>query len=200
MKENTDFIVIGSGISGLRATIELTRFGKVTVLTKSRADESNTEYAQGGIAVAMNDEDKISLHHEDTILAGDGLSDDASVQVLVEEGPARIRELIEWGTAFDKDGTKLSFTREAAHSRRRILHAGGDSTGREINRTLIRKARSLQNIRLLPHAFALDLLVEKERCFGVRYLDPSRNAVRELHAGAVLLATGGLGVVYRDYL
>ncbi len=198
MPETTDFIIVGSGISGLRATIAAEPFGEVTVLTKSRADESNTEYAQGGIAVAMNDEDEIGLHRKDTILAGDGLCDEASVQVLVEEGPQRIQELIDWGTEFDRVGTKLAFTREAAHSRRRILHAGGDSTGREINRALIQKAHSLEKIRLLPHAFAVDLVMQDGKCIGVRYLDSAAGTVREIHAGAILLATGGCGVLYRE--
>ena len=196
--QHTDFIVIGSGIAGIRAAIELASHGKVIVLTKSKADESNTEYAQGGIAVAMSDEDEIGLHYQDTVRAGDGLCNQAAVQVLAEKGPARIQELIEWGTDFDREGMKLSFTREAAHSCRRILHAGGDSTGREINRTLMRKARSLKNVHLFPYSFALSLLVDNSSCQGVRYLDEKTGQSRELLARAVLLASGGLGRIYRE--
>jgi L-aspartate oxidase len=198
MKEETDFLVVGSGVAGLRAAIELDPHGRVLILTKSRADESNTEYAQGGIAVAMSDEDRIGLHYEDTIRAGDGLCDGAAVHALVEEGPERIQELIDWGTHFDREGTKLAFTREAAHSRRRILHAKGDGTGREINRTLLQKVHSLRNMTMVPHAFALRLLISGGRCEGVAYLAKGESTPREVRARSVLLASGGVGATYRD--
>jgi L-aspartate oxidase len=130
----TDFIVIGSGIAGLRAAIALAPSGRVTVLTKDQLDESNTKYAQGGIAVVLNDDDRIELHVQDTLDAGAGLCDEEAVKVLVEEGPRYILELIHHGAEFDRDAGLLAFTQEAAHSRRRILHAHGDSTGREIGR------------------------------------------------------------------
>ena len=124
MALETDFIVIGSGIAGLRAAIELAQHGaRVTVLTKDRTDESNTEYAQGGIAVALSDDDRVALHEEDTLNAGAGLCDERAVRVMVEDGPGLIQELIGWGTEFDREGGRLVFTQEAAHSRRRILHA-----------------------------------------------------------------------------
>ncbi|HVG91030.1 MAG TPA: FAD-dependent oxidoreductase, partial [Alphaproteobacteria bacterium] len=129
-----DFIVVGAGVAGLRAAITLAEAGKVLVLAKQELTESATQYAQGGIAVALSDEDEISLHLQDTINAGDGIVNVDAAHVLVEEGPDRIQELIDWGTQFDRKGTKLTFTREAAHSRDRILHAHGDSTGREIGR------------------------------------------------------------------
>ena len=134
-----DFIVVGAGVAGLRAAIALAEAGKVLVLAKQELTESATQYAQGGIAVALSDEDEISLHLQDTINAGDGLVNAEAAHVLVEEGPERIQELIDWGTQFDRKGTKLTFTREAAHSRDRILHAHGDSTGREIGRALYAK-------------------------------------------------------------
>ena len=196
--EDTDFIIIGSGIAGFRAAIELASQGQVVLVTKSRTDESSTEYAQGGIAAAISDEDEIGLHYEDTIRAGDGLCNDTAVRVLVEEGPRRIQELIEWGTQFDHEGLKLAFTREAAHSRRRILHAHGDSTGREINQTLMRKVYALGNLRILPHSNAIRLLVGCEGCEGVCYLEEKTGRTRELRARAVLLATGGLGMIYRE--
>ncbi len=198
MNDDTDFLIIGSGVAGLRAAIELSSQGRVLILTKSRADESNTEYAQGGIAVAMSDEDQIGLHYQDTIRAGDGLCNGAAVRLLVEEGPARITELIQWGTHFDREGAKLAFTREAAHSRRRILHAQGDATGREINRTLLRKVHSLPGVTVRPYTFALNLLFGGDRCEGVSYLIKGDGGVHEVRAKAVLLATGGIGATYRD--
>ncbi len=198
MIQSVDFVIIGSGVAGLRASIELAPEGNVLILTKSRADESNTEYAQGGIAVAMSDEDRIGLHYQDTLRAGDGLCNEQAVGILVEEGPARIRELIGWGTQFDREGSKLAFTREAAHSRRRVLHAHGDATGREINRTLLRKVRSLLNVSILPYTYGLRLLVGPNGCEGVSYLDKNTGAITEVRARAVLLASGGLGAVFRE--
>ena len=124
----TDFVVVGSGIAGLRAAIELAADARVIVLAKLEVTESATQYAQGGIAAALSDEDEISLHFQDTVTAGDGLVNPDAAHALVNEGPERIEELIAWGTHFDRNGTKLAFTREGAHSRDRILHAHGDST------------------------------------------------------------------------
>ncbi|HEX8925195.1 MAG TPA: FAD-dependent oxidoreductase, partial [Terriglobales bacterium] len=146
--KHTDFIVVGAGVAGLRAAIELAPAGRVLVLAKREVTESNTQYAQGGIAAALSDEDEIGLHFQDTLAAGDGLCNPDAAQVLVEEGPLRIEELIAWGTEFDRNGTKLSFTREGAHSRNRILHAHGDSTGREIARALWEKARTLKTVTI----------------------------------------------------
>ena len=142
----TDFVVVGAGIAGLRAAIELAAAGRVLVLAKNELTESATQYAQGGIAVALSDEDEISLHLQDTLNAGDGLCNPEAAKILVEEGPERIQELIDWGTQFDRHGTKLTFTREGAHSRSRVLHAHGDSTGREIGRALYHIAKSFKNI------------------------------------------------------
>jgi L-aspartate oxidase len=197
MSLETDFIVIGSGIAGLRAAIELAMAGaRVTVLTKDRTSESNTEYAQGGIAVALSDEDEVALHEEDTLNAGAGLCDAAAVRVMVEEGPGYIQELINWGTEFDREGGRLVFTQEAAHSRRRILHAHGDSTGREIVRALIARARAEREIAFVAHAATDALLVSEGRVCGVRYLDPLVRAPRELRSRAVVLASGGAGQVF----
>ncbi len=197
MALETDFIVIGSGIAGLRAAIELSRHGAhVTVLTKDRTDESNTEYAQGGIAVALSEDDRVALHEEDTLNAGAGLCDERAVRVMVEDGPRLIQELIDWGTEFDREGGRLVFTQEAAHSRRRILHAHGDSTGREIVRALIARARSERGISFMAHAATESLLVKEGRVYGVRYLDPLVRAPRSLRARAVILASGGAGQVF----
>jgi L-aspartate oxidase len=195
---STDYVVVGCGVAGLRAAIELGQAGRVLVLAKSGLTETATEYAQGGIAVALSDEDEISLHAQDTLAAGDGLCNEAAVQILVEEGPKYIQELIDWGTRFDRAGTKLAFTREGAHSRSRVLHAQGDSTGREISRALFARAQSLHNIQFRAHAFTTELLSENGRVCGLRFLDQEHHAMCDVRAGAVLLATGGIGQVYRD--
>src|SRR6266705_3517386 len=156
----TDFLVIGAGVAGLRAAIELAAAGRVVVLAKRELKDSATQLAQGGIAAALSDEDEIGLHLQDTLNAGDGLCNVEAAKVLVEEGPERIEELIAWGTEFDRDGTRIAFTREAAHSRSRILHAHGDSTGREIGRALYAKAASLPNITFSEFEFTASLFLE----------------------------------------
>ncbi|HEX8251195.1 MAG TPA: L-aspartate oxidase [Pyrinomonadaceae bacterium] len=197
MSLETDFIVIGSGVAGLRASIELARTGaRVTVLTKDKASESNTEYAQGGVAVVLSDDDNAELHEEDTLVAGAELCDEKAVETLVAEGTKYIKQLIEWGTEFDREGGKLIFTQEAAHSRRRILHAHGDSTGKEIVRALIARARAEKTIVLMPFANTESLIVSDGRCVGVRFLDPILRAPREIFAKAVVLCTGGAGQLY----
>ena len=193
-----DYLVIGSGVAGVRAAIELSQAGTVLVLAKSDLSESATAYAQGGIAVALSDEDEIGLHEQDTINAGDGLCRPDTVALLVEEGPKYITQLIEWGTEFDRAGTKLAFTREAAHSRSRILHAHGDSTGREISRALLARAHTIPHLHLRAHAFTTELILENGRAVGVRFLDETDNSLHEVRAGAILLATGGLGQLYRE--
>jgi len=193
-KITTDFLVIGSGVAGLRSAIELADYGSVLVVTKDVPTESSTEYAQGGVAVALSDEDEVGIHFEDTIKAGAGLCNEAAVRVLVEEGPSRISELIEWGAEFDHEGTKLAFTMEAAHSRRRILHAHGDSTGKELERVLISKARSKKNIERLPFSTALDLIIESGTCRGGCAI--SANDGYYIEAKSTVLATGGAGQTF----
>jgi len=193
-----DYAVVGSGIAGLRAAIELSAAGSVLVLAKSNLSDSATAWAQGGIAVALSDEDEIGLHEQDTIKAGDGLCRPEAVALLVEEGPKYITQLIEWGTEFDRAGTKLAFTREAAHSRSRILHAHGDSTGREISRALLARAHTIPHLHLRAHAFTTELIVEQGRVVGLCFIDETDGSQHELHAGAVLLATGGVGQIYRE--
>lgn len=198
MALETDFIVIGSGIAGLRASIELAKTGaRVSVLTKSKTSDSNTEWAQGGVAVVLSDDDNAELHEDDTLIAGAGLCDERAVEILVTEGTKYIKQLIEWGTEFDREGGKLVFTREAAHSRRRILHAHGDSTGKEIVRALVARARQEKLINLLPFSHTESLIVRDGRCVGVRYLDPILKAPRDIFAKAVMLCTGGAGQLYQ---
>ncbi len=192
----TDFLIIGGGVAGLRAAVELARNGNVLVVTKDAPSESSSEYAQGGVAVALSDEDEISIHFEDTIKAGDGLCLRKAVGTLVEEGPTRIRELILWGAEFDKEGSKLAFTQEAAHSKRRILHAQGDSTGREIMRVLVDKVRTAGSVSKIDFAFTRDLIIRDGRCVGALVCQQSLRKVLVISARAVLLATGGAGQLY----
>jgi L-aspartate oxidase len=197
MPLETDFVVIGSGVAGLRASIELAQTGAaVTVLTKDKASESNTEYAQGGVAVVLSDDDNASLHEGDTLVAGAGLCDEEAVETLVTEGTKYIKQLIEWGTEFDCEGGNLIFTQEAAHSRRRILHAHGDSTGAEFVRALIARAGREKKINLTPFANTESLIVRDGRCVGVRFLDPVLRAPREIFARGVIMCTGGAGQLY----
>jgi L-aspartate oxidase len=193
-EEQVDFLIIGSGVAGLRAAIEMAPYGNVLVVTKDRPAESSTEYAQGGIAVALSDEDEVGIHFEDTLRAGDGLCRENAVRVLVEEGPERIRELISWGAEFDKEGTKLDFTMEAAHSRKRILHAHGDSTGKELERVLLGKVKSFASVRKYPFAFTENLIVRDGECCGA--LIRVHGETRALFAKATVLATGGAGQVF----
>ncbi|MBZ5680874.1 MAG: L-aspartate oxidase [Acidobacteriia bacterium] len=193
----TDFVVIGAGVAGLRAAIELAEAGRVLVLAKKEVTNSNTQYAQGGIAAALSDEDEVSLHLQDTLSAGDGLCNLDAVKVLVEEGPHRIEELIAWGTHFDRNGTKLVFGREGAHSRNRILHAQGDSTGREILRALFAKAQTLKNISVVEFEFSTGLLTDGGRVTGISLIN-EKGIAEEVACSAVLLATGGMGQLYRN--
>lgn len=201
MTENkyADFLVIGSGIAGLSAAITASRAGSVLIFSKDEARESNTEYAQGGIAAALSDEDQVSFHFRDTLEAGDGLCDSDAVHILVGEGPGMVNRLMEWGTEFDKEATKLVFTREAAHSKRRVLHSGGDSTGKEIVRALLKKASSIKNIKLESFHFTTDLLLsDSGRIVGAAYIDEKSGKKGKIYASAVILASGGAGRVYRE--
>jgi L-aspartate oxidase len=196
----TDFLVVGCGIAGLRAAIELAQDGaRVLVITKDNPIDSNTWEAQGGIAAALSEEDDVALHHADTLVAGDGLCDAMAVGILVEEGPRYITELISWGMEFDRDGARLAFTREGAHSARRILHAGGDSTGRAIAQALLSRARTFPTLTLQPQVFTVDLLLDEQgRCGGMRCLDEQTGEPFDIRARAVLLATGGCGRLFRE--
>lgn len=194
----TDFIVVGAGVAGLRAAIELAAAGKVLVIAKDSLRESSSEYAQGGIAAALSDDDEVELHEQDTIVAGDGLCDVEAVRTLVEEAPTAIEQLIEWGTPFDRQGSKLLFAREGAHSRNRVLHAYGDSTGREIVRTLRQVALASEHVTLRSFAAVTDLLMANGECRGIYALDETTQNPVIIEARAVLLATGGLGRVFEN--
>jgi L-aspartate oxidase len=193
-----DFLVVGGGIAGLRAAVGLAEAGSVLVVTKEGLAESNTAYAQGGIAVAMGGEEDVALHLADTVAAGDGLVDRAAAAVLVEQGPKRVEELLEWGTAFDRLRGELMKTREGAHSLARILHAHGDATGWEIAVSLLRHVRGLKQVELMEWATSIDLIVDDAgRVVGATLLD-REGRLHEVRARAVLLASGGAGQVYSD--
>ncbi len=191
------WIVVGAGIAGLRAALTLARAGEVTLITKEAASESNTHYAQGGIAVAMGGSEDIHLHEQDTIQAGDGLVFEPAARLLVEEGPVRVAELLDWGTNFDRERGELMRTREGAHSLPRILHANGDATGKEIGRALLDRAANEPRIHLHERLTTGDLILRDGCAVGVTTFDAAGHAADFLGCG-VLLASGGAGQVYSE--
>src|SRR5204862_6829427 len=192
----TRFLVVGSGVAGLHTAWRASADGDVMVLTKRSLFDSATAYAQGGIAAALGAGDSPELHRQDTLAAGAALADAKAVKVLVEEGPARVRELATAGAQFDLEpGGNFKLGREAAHSRRRIVHAHGDQTGAEVARTLIKRVKETASIQVLEKARILELIAEDGMVFGVRAA-VSGKAV-EIIADATVLATGGCGQVYR---
>jgi L-aspartate oxidase len=197
LPSQVDYLVMGAGVAGLRAAVELARHGEVLVVTKESLGESNTHYAQGGIAVAMEGGEDVALHLFDTVAAGDGLVHRPAAQALVAEGPLRVAELIEWGANFDREDGELLRTREAAHSQPRILHANGDATGAEISRSLLEFARTHKRIRFAEWTMATGLVAEDGRVIGVDLLDRQDNP-QWVSARAVLIAAGGAGQVYSD--
>jgi L-aspartate oxidase len=192
-----DFLVMGAGVAGLRAAIELARHGQVLVVTKESLGESNTHYAQGGIAVAMEGDQDIALHLEDTVNAGDGIVYRPAAEALVTEGPVRVAELIEWGANFDTEAGQLLRTREGAHSLPRILHANGDATGAEISRSLVAFARAHRRIRFAEWTMVTGLIVADGRFLAADLLDRDNHPSR-IGARAILIAAGGAGQVYSD--
>ena len=197
MEARGDFLVIGSGIAGLRAAISLAAEGDVVVLTKADPRESNTGYAQGGIAAAIGPDDSRELHARDTMAAGDGLCDPKAVDVLVHDGPRYVRELLEWGAAFDRDADgRPALGREGAHSVRRVLHAR-DATGREIGRVLWSRVTANSRIRTVDDALAAELVIRDGRCVGCRFVT-GRGERGHADSTYTLLATGGAGQVYRE--
>jgi L-aspartate oxidase len=205
VSSQVDFLVMGAGVAGLRAAVELARHGDVLVVTKESVAESNTHYAQGGIAVAMEGDQDIALHLEDTVNAGDGLVYRPAAQALVAEGPVRVAELIEWGANFDRaggaEGGELLRTREGAHSLARILHANGDATGAEISRSLAAFAFAHKRIRFAEWTTVTGLVVGDGRVIGADLLNCERRPQRVLErvsARSVLIAAGGAGQVYSD--
>ncbi len=205
----TNFLIIGSGAAGLTLAVKLAeKFPKknVTVVTKAHQSESNTKYAQGGVAAVINlKEDSFQKHIEDTLIAGDGLCDKEVVEMVIKDGPLRLQELMEWGANFDTDADgALNLGKEGGHSKFRVIHHK-DSTGNEIERALLERANLLQNITMLPHHFAIDLVTEhhfpemesdKISCFGAYVLDQISGSIFTIKADCTTLATGGMGQVY----
>ncbi|MBX2976978.1 MAG: L-aspartate oxidase [Ignavibacteriaceae bacterium] len=207
MKYDTDVLVIGSGIAGLYSAIKIAEFADVILVTKKDRAESNTNYAQGGIASVLAPEDSFEKHINDTIIAGAGLCNRNSVKILVEEGPDRIKELIDIGTKFTEKDGNLDLVREGGHSFSRIVHAK-DLTGKEVERALINKANSLNNLQIIENTLAIDLITEhntsnlknmplnNRHCWGAYVLDVTNNCVKKITSKITILATGGLGQVY----
>ncbi|MCK4258574.1 MAG: L-aspartate oxidase [Halanaerobiales bacterium] len=195
----TDFLVIGTGIAGLYSAIHAHDHGNVMIVTKEKVEDSNTEHAQGGIAAVIDKEDSTQLHSADTIIAGAGLCNRSAVEVLVEEGPDRVRELIEMGTNFDRyQNEQIALAREGAHSRHRILHAGGDATGEEVRRALTRVVVNKLGIPVHEKTFILDLITYKGRCYGaLAYCHHYKKFVAYL-APITILAAGGSGQIYEN--
>ena len=188
-------IVVGTGIAGLVAALEASRTHEVTLVTKAELAESNTKYAQGGIAAALFDDDSVESHIEDTLRVGAGLNSRRAVEVLCSEGPERVRDLIRLGVAFDREHGQLARGREAAHSHSRILHAGGDATGAAIEAALVLAVRE-SAARVIEFAFVTDLVVFDGRVVGVDLIAPAVGA-RRLEADSIILASGGAGQLYR---
>src|ERR1039457_1414952 len=202
VSSQVDFLVIGAGVAGLRAAVELARHGEVLVVTKESVAESNTHYAQGGIAVAMEGDADVALHLTDTVNAGDGLVYRPAAEALVAEGPVRVAELIEWGTNFDREAGELLRTREGAHSLPRILHSSGDATGAEISRSLVAFARAHKRIRFAEWTMVTGLVSSGGRVVAVDLAPASPNVSDQrphrISTRAVLIAAGGAGQVYSD--
>lgn len=192
-----DTLIIGGGVAGYRAAIEASAGGaSVLVITKDGVRESATAYAQGGVAAVLGKNDSVEAHREDTELAGQGLCEPAAVETVVSEGPARVRELLEWGGQFDRDGDALHLTLEGGHSHHRVVHAHGDATGREFVTTLLRAVRESERITLWEHAFAFDLIVQDGRCVGAALIREGRPMA--VVAKTTILCTGGAGQIYRE--
>ncbi len=198
MEIKTDYLVIGSGIAGLSFALKAARSGKVAIVTKKEITESNTLYAQGGIASVWSQEDSFEKHIDDTLKAGDGLCNRGIVETTIKQGPERIRDLIRWGVDFtpgEKDSKNFDLTREGGHSRRRILHAD-DLTGREVEETLVKRVRENGSITIYENFIAVNLITDGSACLGAYVLNKKGSSVDTFLAGATVLATGGIGKVY----
>jgi L-aspartate oxidase len=208
MQKRIDFLIIGSGIAGLSYALKVAEHGKVHIITKSDEDESNTKYAQGGIAAVMYSPDSYEKHVQDTLICGDGLCDEAVVRMVVKESTERIKELIEWGTRFDKSSTgEYDLGREGGHSEKRILHHK-DVTGKEIERALLEQVHKHPNIEIATHHFAIDIITQHHlgklvthtmkdiACYGAYALNTKTGGIDTIIAKTTLMATGGAGNVY----
>ena len=208
MKKKVDFLVIGSGLAGLSFALKVAEHGKVCVISKTRMEETNTRYAQGGIAAVIDEPDTYEKHIEDTLIAGDGLCNEEVVRQVVKDAPAQIKELIGWGASFDrKSNGEFDLAREGGHSESRILHHK-DNTGAEIQQKLSERVRTHPNVEILEEHFAVDLITQHHlgmlvkrynediRCFGAYVLDLKTDRVITILARTTMIATGGVGNLY----
>lgn len=196
----TNYLIMGSGVAGLTLAIKLAeRFPEkqITLITKSTDDESNTKYAQGGIAIVLNEkEDSYHKHIQDTLVCGDGLCEESVVKMVVSEGPKRLKELIAWGAEFDKNPSgNFDLGKEGGHSQNRVVHHK-DQTGYEIERAILKQAHQKENISILNHHFALDLITDNQHCFGAHVLLQKTKKITSFYADFTILATGGIGHLY----
>lgn len=196
-QSTSDLLIIGSGVAGLSVALRASKFCQITLLTKSELGEATTRYAQGGIAAAVGEGDSPEYHLKDTIEAGDGLCDPRAVRTLVEEGPARLRELIDFGAHFDLTGNHLSLSLEGGHSLPRVAHARGDATGREVELALVNAVRKNPQVEAYENIFVLDLLTHQDRCIGAIAFEPFGAKFRLFIAKAVILAAGGMGQLFK---
>ncbi len=197
----TDVLVIGSGIAALEAALAAAETASVLIITKAAPEESNTFYAQGGVAASLSPEDDPEKHIRDTLVAGVGLCDEAAVRKMVLEGRERIRELMAWGVPFDReDGGDIALTLEGGHSSRRVLHAEGDATGKAIAKTVLARVAANPNITLMPGVFAVDLLHHERTCYGAIALEGGgrKRRILRIEARATVLASGGACCIYRE--
>lgn len=207
-QKKVDFLVVGSGIAGLNFALKAAEHGTVMIITKADEDESNTKYAQGGIAAVIDPDDSFEKHVQDTLIAGDGLCDEAVVRMVIKEGPERIRDIIEWGASFDKmPSGDFDLAKEGGHSESRILHFK-DITGLEIERKLLQQIHAHPNIELFTHFFAIDLITQHHlgeivtkdsndiTCYGMYVLNLKSGTIETVLSKIILMATGGAGNVY----
>lgn len=192
----TDCVVIGAGIAGLYTALQLDKETEVMLVTKKTLTDSNTRWAQGGIAAVTSAIDSAQLHKEDTLMAGAGLCESSRVDILVNEGPEGVRHLIQYGVLFDQENGEIALTREGAHSRHRILHAQGDATGAEIIRGLSQMVQNQENITVLENHYTIDMITQEGKCHGILVQAPNQKKIL-IQAKAVVLATGGTGQLYR---
>jgi L-aspartate oxidase len=192
----TDILIIGAGIAGLRAALAIPDSLQVLVVTKDTLEQSNSFYAQGGIAGVLSPEDRFENHVEDTLKAGAGLCDQSVVDMVVREAPEQINDLVEWGTNFDFEDGRLALGREGGHSHSRIVHALGDATGHEVMRAVVARARTATNVALWDSTFTLDLLTDQGACVGAVVFRPAQTLL--VWAKQTILASGGAGMVYRE--
>ena len=193
----TDVLVIGGGLAGLRAALAVDPKLSALVVTNEALQQSNSAYAQGGIAAVLDPQDRFEDHVADTIEAGGPLCDREVVQRVVSEAPQRIAELVEWGTRFDRSGGELALSREGGHGRDRIAHALGDATGKEVIRAVAERAQSLPNINIWEHTFTADLLTDEGVCRGALVWN-RQHGKTFVWAKQTILATGGAGQLYRE--